>query len=332
MPSLLSARWLVGLITVQALSMLLVYRSLDVTTRAFVSSDSWHQEREAWIDADASSRTQQRPRWGASEEAGSLAGMSNAKVATNVTSSTAQSQSEQRQFALTAVAMFRVNFTSDLLKFTLAEIDQWMTYLEYAGVQHFYLYDNCQHDYECVADRYRNDSRVTYVHWPEPQYTKAQNPAYEHHRINHAKAKFELQLDIDEYPFMPNDSDPNFLRRYAFSMQADQTLIPSWFFGGPAETNHTWRAMRYFHKQPNIFKNGRHKPLYAPEKVSKVVVHQAQGPSLVTQMADPNTLYLKHYWCERIEQPEVYDDTIVPLMEKVIKWNEERKTEEKAAR
>lgn len=127
---------------------------------------------------------------------------------------------------------------------------------------------------------------------------------------------------------MPSDFDRNFLRRYAFSMiqaSVDQMLLPTWFFGGAAETNHTWRTNRYFHRQSNIIKQGRYKPLYVPEKVTSVVVHQALGPHLITRTADPNTIYLKHYWCERIEQPEVYDDTIVPLIEKVIKWDEEKK-------
>lgn len=246
---------------------------------------------------------------------------------------------QKSMFDLTAVAMFRVNFTNDLLNFTHSEIDQWMTYLEYAGVQHFYLYDNCQHEYECVGHHYQNDSRVTYIYWPVSQYFKAQNPAYEHHRIHHAnEAKYEIQIDIDEYPFMPNDHAPNFLRRYAFrSLQqqqqqgVDQMLLRTWFFGGPApETNHTWRAMRYLHKQQSPIKNGREKPLYAiggNKKITSMAVHRANGRNLITQTADPNTIYLKHYWCERLGSAEskVHDDTIVPLIYNVIQWDEQRK-------
>ena len=98
-----------------------------------------------------------------------------------------------------------------MLNFTHVEIDQWMTYMEYAGVEHFYFYDNCHEPSECVADVYQNDSRVTYEPWPVLDYKDAQNPAYKHHHEHHPKSKYEVCIDIDEYPFMPNDIEAGFL-------------------------------------------------------------------------------------------------------------------------
>lgn len=181
--------------------------------------------------------------------------------------------------------------------------------------------------------RYANDTRVTYTHWPIEKYVDAQSPAYRHHLKHHPKSRFEFQGDIDEYPFMPNDLEPGFLLRFARNMSVQQTLIRTWFFAGPAETNHTWRAMRYFHKQEKPIKGGRVKPLYVPSKVEDVAVHGASGPLLSTKEANPEVIHLKHYWCERLEEKQpVFDDSMKPLIEKVIAWEQTQKKEAEASK
>jgi hypothetical protein len=80
--------------------------------------------------------------------------------------------------------------------------------------------------------------------------------------------------------------------------------------------------MRYFHKQEQAIEMERYKPLYVPSTVEDIEVHRAWGPS--TAEASPEEIYLKHYWCERLEEAPVYDDSISPLIEKIITWEKEK--------
>ena len=229
---------------------------------------------------------------------------------------------------LSAVVMFRVNFDRDLLNFTHEEIDQWMTYMQYAGVQHFYFYDNCYEEKECVEDRYINDPRVTYTRRPGTEYHKTQNPAYEHHFQNHPKSEYEFLADIDEYPFMPNDLEKDFLLRFARNMTTGQVLIRSWFFGGARESDHPWRAMRYFHKdsEPHGM-NSRTKSIYVPKKLERISLHwQIVKGESNRYHVDPSIMRLNHYWCERVDQGkfQVLDKTMAPLIKKVATFAQER--------
>mmetsp|Transcript_9678 Transcript_9678/g.20887 ORF Transcript_9678/g.20887 Transcript_9678/m.20887 type:complete len:500 (+) Transcript_9678:193-1692(+) len=275
------------------------------------------------------------------------------------------------QYNLTAMVMFRVNFAQDRLNFTRTELDQWLTYMEYAGVQHFFLYDNCQDDEEeteCVEPYYAHDPRVTYIRWnprkkhhhhnnDEEQYRQVQVRALEHHwqrhhhnpklgqpetavsyhknaadKGYHATSRFEVQLDIDEYPFVASstlsssssspqeegaaaDHEPGFLWRYIerhmWSQRTDQVLVRSWFYGGEPSTTtttsssnlHSWRAGRYLHKDPQAWsEGGRTKAIYRPAHVTAIGVHLSQG-ARHTVTADPDReLHLKHYWCERLSE------------------------------
>ena len=178
--------------------------------------------------------------------------------------------------SLSAVIMFRL-FDEDTLGFALEDLRNWMDYMSYAGVQHFYVYDNCVKPTECQSSAASSflvaSPRVTYTQWSIEDYQQAQVPAYNHHLQTHfPQHDFEVLLDMDEYPFMPpnnpdtsiiatattnnnNDDDdaavaairsqPNFLRNYAIAKNQDQILMRTVFFGKtpttrapPKDNNH----------------------------------------------------------------------------------------------
>ena len=56
--------------------------------------------------------------------------------------------------------------------------------MRYAGVEHFYVYDNCRFEYECQKIWLQADSRVTYRRHNILQYQEAQISAYIHHFNN----------------------------------------------------------------------------------------------------------------------------------------------------
>lgn len=243
---------------------------------------------------------------------------------------------------LSAVVMFRVDFKQDLLKFSRAEVEQWISYISFAGVQHFYVYDNCHTQDECQT-WLEDDPRVTYTHHPTTQaYQETQISAYIHHLNRKGpKSRFEIILDIDEYPFMPNDTARGFLLRFAqtkMDEETDQVLLQTMFFVGSNETTHPWRVMRYFHRDEKVIDVGRTKALYRPEMVdpdrshqhkiwmihwlsmlpkSKTYVNKGdpKDPSVSRLKVDPSIIRLNHYWCERGKTGLVFDDSIRGIIE-----------------
>ena len=279
------------------------------------------------------------------------------------------------KYEFTAIVMFRLSFKGDLLNFTHSELEQWMRYLSYAGVQHFYLYDSCYEPEECL-DSFNTTSwqyqwgpdNVTYVKWKHPTKWTEQHQlgAYnDHFKKRHpGTSLYELNADIDEYPFMPQDTEEGFLLRFARKhlggphRKYDHMLMRTNFFNGPAETNHSWRAMRYFHREEEQITAGRTKAIYRTEAVAtnqqKGNMHMAMLLPVSVVNASilagdvgidrrvskewkkdtesrtgclPDIIRLNHYWCERKEQaPPVFDDSINQVMDKIFAQDKERST------
>jgi hypothetical protein len=208
--------------------------------------------------------------------------------------------------SLAAVLVFRV-FDGDLLHFGPSEIDQWLAYMRFAGVERVYMYDNCVAESEC-QERYRNRTEaVTYNRHPGAYMTAPSTPggqirAYEHfcrhYGHGHTHAFFG---DLDEYPFRPHDVGPAFLRRYVDAHRDEaQLLLHSFFFTGPSEGNHTARAMRYTHRSAEPATT-RAKPIVALRAMARCVVRNVHRFEVVggSRAVDVAELHLRHYWCER---------------------------------
>lgn len=263
---------------------------------------------------------------------------------------------------LSAVVVLRL-FSGDALHFDRTDLKQWMTYMKYAGVDHFYIYDNCLRESECQREYLAQRSDVTYVQWSHSDYMSFQTPAYNHHLQTHLpRSKFETLLDIDEFPFMAQDSEPGFLKRHVLRRNDPQLLVRTLFFGGPPSNPHSqsspWRVARYTHRREHAEIESRTKPIYQPDLVDSrgstnlhemrlryvepserrtaaaEVLSDDPNVSLYDKymgydMAeDPNVLRFNHYWCERFADPlPVEDDSMIQLVAKVEKWAKERERE-----
>lgn len=254
---------------------------------------------------------------------------------------------------LSAVVVLRL-FSGDALHFDRTDLHQWMTFMMYAGVDHFYIYDNCLRESECQRDLAQR-SDVTYIQWSHADYMSFQTPAYNHHLQAHLpRSKFETLLDIDEFPFMAHDQEPGFLKRHVLRRNDNQFLVRTMFFGGPPNhSNSKWRVNRYTRRRERAEIESRTKPIYKPDEVdyrgstnlhemrmrySKLetaeVLSDDPNVSLYDKymgydMAeDPNVLRFNHYWCERFaDQLPVEDNGMVQLAAKVEQWARERVTE-----
>lgn len=238
-----------------------------------------------------------------------------------------------------------------------------MDYMEYAGVQHFFIYDNCLIEDECMESKLGSRSDiVTYLRWQEANYTSAQTPAYNHHFETHfPQFQYEVLLDIDEFPFSAVNTEPGFLRDYAIRREQDQIILRTIFYGGQStqpsseDVLPTWRIQRYTQRRAQPEKEGRTKPLYQPHRVnfkSKTNLHELvlfpdthqrrhegeeeykyswydrfMGLDMIEE--DTEEMRLNHYWCERLvadDQAFVKDATMLSLVEKVKAWKLSQKT------
>ena len=265
---------------------------------------------------------------------------------------------------LTAVLVVRL-FSGDTLHFDRIDLDQWLTYMSYAGVNHFYVYDNCLREVECQRDlALRPD--ITYIQWSHSDYMTSQTPAYNHHLQAHfPHSAFETIMDIDEFPFMPLDPMPGFLQRHVVRRNDSQFLVRTLFFGGaPNKASSPWRVNRYTHRRIQAERESRTKPIYKPDSVDyrgstnlhemrmkyTISSQRKQSSDVAIAIAaeithsddptvsqydkymgydmaeDPTVLRLNHYWCERFsERPPVEDISIQAITTRIDQWIVQKK-------
>ena len=214
--------------------------------------------------------------------------------------------------SLAACVMFRI-WPGDSFGMSQEHVRQWVRYMrERPGITHITGYCNNN----CVEVDYFDEFHI----WPEKDYATAQRNANNHCIIaNHNS--WLLICDIDEYPFMPKDTAPGFLRRYVETTQASQILLRSMFFGQSGkhvEPNQTLFEA-YTFRMPNAEDaSTRTKPLFRVDRMDSQlyqpnIVHAMNMPNTI--VADPETLRLNHYWGIRLDKPisELYYDNSMSL-------------------
>jgi hypothetical protein len=148
---------------------------------------------------------------------------------------------------LSAAVMFRI-FDADKEQFTLRDVQEWMAVLRFAGVEHFYIFDQCHNESECQRSlgRYPYNAYVTYRRWPPPSqysyvhpphtweqedYMRAQQSAYMHAATAFGGCStWQIVLDIDEYPYSRTDTRAGFLTR-VIRRHAGRSGRLDWLFG-----------------------------------------------------------------------------------------------------
>ena len=115
-------------------------------------------------------------------------------------------------------------YAGDEARWTVKELKQWLHYMLLAGVEHFYVCDHFAADSERLdapLRRYIDAGLVTYLPWDQRSSAgaggplKAQIRCYQRlvtrYRRRH---RWQIAVDVDEYPFSPSDTRENFLARY----------------------------------------------------------------------------------------------------------------------
>ena len=231
------------------------------------------------------------------------------------------------QYFLSAVLLVRI-YSSDLAKLSTRELMQWLYYLKYAGFEHVYVYDA----YVLKNESQRNaleflvkEDFVTYVDWSHNAYpysvTGTQESAYQHCLDNWGnQSKWQASIDIDEYPFCPQDTKPNFMQRFITTSSRRRpdvsqiTMKNFLFLGKPlSDKKHPLLIDRLKRRTPRP-SNPLVKPIYKTMQVTETHVHHHDLKSGKSVDADGNLIRLNHYWGARLQNwgedtPEMLDKT-----------------------
>lgn len=217
-------------------------------------------------------------------------------------------------YFLSAVLLVRI-YSADLAKLSTRELIQWLYYLSYAGFEHVYIYDAYVFKNESQRDALDfliKQGFVTYVDWSHKAYpysvTGTQESAYQDCISKWGyQSTWQSSIDIDEYPFCPQDTKPNFLQRFIANFSAERpdvsqiTMQNFLFLGKPLnDEEHPLlidRLKRRTHGPANLLV----KPIYRTSHVSKTGVHHHDLRNGISKDADQNRIRLNHYWGARLQ-------------------------------
>ena len=221
-------------------------------------------------------------------------------------------------YFLTAVLLVRI-YVKDKAQLSSREMLQWLLYLRYAGVEHVYVYDAYVFANESQRDALGpliDEEYVTYIDWHHRAYPYSihwtQISAYQDCIDKWGRnSTWQTAIDIDEYPFSPNDTKPGFLQRFVssfnlskfVSQEISEICIQNFLFlGKPLDENlHPLLIDRILRRTPDV-SNALVKPIYRPEKVWKARVHRNRlAYNEISVNADEKVLRLNHYWGARLQ-------------------------------
>lgn len=226
-------------------------------------------------------------------------------------------------YYLTAVLLMRI-YETDKAKLTTRELKQWLLYLRYTGVEHVYLYDAFMTADESQKDHltsFFQDSFITYVDWhTHNPYTidGTQVTAYQHCIDNYGRgSQWQVAIDIDEYPFSPQDTKAGFLPRIIREISLDNPAVTEismqnyLFLGKPLDVEYLFG--RIWRRTPQR-SNALAKPIYQPVKVM-ANVHYNMLKSGTRMSAPDDQLRMNHYWGARLQDwgddtPEILGKTM----------------------
>jgi hypothetical protein len=212
-------------------------------------------------------------------------------------------------YYLTAVLMVRI-YAADKAKLTTRELKQWLLYLRYIGVEHVYIYDTFVTADESQKDlliRFFEDSYITYVDWHTHNpfsLAGTQVTAYQHCIDNYGgDTQWQVAVDMDEYPFSPQDTKAGFLPRVIREISSNHPAVveismPNYLFlGKPLDVEYLFG--RIWRRTPQR-SNNLVKPIYQPSKVVANMHHN--GLKSGTSMNAPDDhLRINHYWGARLQ-------------------------------
>ena len=220
------------------------------------------------------------------------------------------SRAPKAPYFLSVVANVRI-YEKDKAKLTSKELKSWLLYLRYIGIEHVYLYDAWMYKNESqlsTLQLFLDEGYITYTNWHShtPYNTKKTMVAAYQDCIDRHKeeSKWQVAIDIDEFPFSPTDTAPGFLQRFVtrFSQQnpkASEISMQNFLYlGKPLDKE--LMIERLFRRTPKP-SNPLVKPIYKPKNVRAASVHHNHLSNGKTVVAPVQQLRMNHYWGARLQ-------------------------------
>lgn len=234
------------------------------------------------------------------------------KHSSSITSNARNSNSTRLMdhICIAGVLLTRI-YAGDKPELTTLEIEQWIRYLQFAGVRKIYLYDAYQIENETLQEwtaALFSPRRVVYHNWSKHtpySISRTQISAYQHAIDNYKEdCEWHLAMDIDEYPFVLNDTKRGFLPRLVRQMKAEypdctELSFQNFIFSGFPK-DYLWLIERMQRRYAKRF-NRLDKPLYIARNVGQAQVHHnslAKGRSIDIPS---HIARMNHYWGARLQ-------------------------------
>ena len=227
-------------------------------------------------------------------------------------------------YFLTVVFIVRI-YEKDLSEMTSAEVKQWLLFLRYAGVEHVYLYDLWYLPGESQReplDLFIREGYLTYLdrHELNPYVTaKSQLPSYQHCMDEFGKdTTWQAAIDIDEYPFSSEDTEPGFMYRFVKKFSEENPDVSE-----ITMNNFLYLGQKNKSRELLIEKLWRHthgpsnklvKPIYRPADMKRAQIHHNVRRTGQSRIAPSSGLRMNHYWGARLQNwgpdtPETLSNT-----------------------
>ena len=216
-------------------------------------------------------------------------------------------QHQNQTFYLAIALQVRI-YENDKAKWTLRELKQWMYYVFWAGVGHIYLCDHYTYDNETLEpllQKYIDSNLVTYFPWNKIKRAMSAQVACYQHIIDKYKdkTKWQMAIDMDEYPYVHNDTREGFLIRFLKTVASDvsEVSMPNFLMLGQGDRSRDMVIERVTRiKSLTKQSNGLDKPIYRPQFVQAGIHHTALRKGRVQDEKGKHIKCL-HYWGARLQ-------------------------------
>ena len=217
-----------------------------------------------------------------------------------------------RHFKYFLVELLQVRiYAHDKAKWSIRELKQWMHFLFLAGVEHIYLCDHYQQQSECLQEplkKYIDLKLVTYISWKAIKHPMtAQVECYQYIIDTYGnQTRFQMAIDMDEYPYSPVDFGEGFLPRYlknvnnqGYGHRVSEISMNNYLMLGQGDRTQDMVISRINRMTP---KPANHlvKPIFKPERVRAGLHHNYLRRGIAIYANDSH-LRMLHYWGARLQ-------------------------------
>ena len=226
-----------------------------------------------------------------------------------------------QNYFLAAAFIVRI-YETDKARWTIKELKQWFHYMFYAGVEHIYLCDHFMQESEILKQKlkkYIDHDLITYIPWDVGKHTLPKKVSCYQHIIDQYKSNttWQIFIDMDEYPFISNDTEEGFLKRYLqrFPQIISEISMPNFIMLGQGDRTKNMTIERMDRIESLTKKsNNLDKPIARPGNVKAQIHHNRILKGKIHE-ENGSVLKMLHYWGSRLQNwgpdtPEIIKKTV----------------------